>query len=121
MFFAIQIPQTGVLLLLAFDLGFAGLVIPLTEGLFWSRATWQGALSCIIVGSLARLTLFALMPTMFGVDNTLLYIPNPLVTPDFDGFPRLISGLISLVVSHFTYEPLRPEQALSVQERVQAL
>ncbi len=125
-FFAIQIPQTGVLLLLAFDLGFAGLVIPLTGGLFWSRATWQGALACIIVGSGIRLVLFALMPTMFGVDNTLLYIPNALFTPDFDGFPTLISPLIGLVVfvvvSHLTYKPLRPDQVLSeVQERVQSL
>ncbi len=75
-FFAIRVPQTGVLLLLAFDLGFAGLVVPLTGGLFWARATWQGAIACIIIGSLTRLLFFVLMPTMFGVDNTLLYIPN---------------------------------------------
>ena len=101
-------PQTGVLLLLGFDLGFAGLVVPLLGGLFWPRATRQGALACIIAGSITRLVFFVLMPTMFGVDNTLLYIPNGLFTIDFDGLPTLISPLVGLiafaVVSNMTYK-----------------
>lgn len=125
-FFAIRVPQTGVLLLLAFDLGFAGLMVPLTGGLFWPRSTWQGALACIILGSLTRLVFFVLMPTMFGVDNTLLYIPNTLFTPDFDGFPTMISPIIGLVVfivvSNLTYKPLSPEQEFAqVQENVRSL
>ena len=108
-FFALRVPQTGSLLLLAFDLGFAGLVVPLTGGLFWPRSTWQGAMACIILGSFTRLVMFVLMPTMFGSDNTLLYIPNGLFTADFDGFPTLISPLIGLVafvvVSNLTYRP----------------
>ena len=115
-FFAIRIPQTGVLLLLAFDLGFAGLVVPLTGGLFWPRSTWQGALACIIVGSFTRLFFFVMMPTMFGVDNTLMYIPNPLFQSSFDGFPTLISPLIGLivfvVVSHLTYQPVKAQEPL---------
>lgn len=114
-FFAIQIPQTGVLLLLAFDLGFAGLIVPLTGGLFWPRATWQGALACIIVGSATRLLFFVMMPTMFGAENTLLYIPNPIFSDTFDGFPTLISPLIGLavflIVSHLTYKPQAVEPA----------
>jgi solute:Na+ symporter, SSS family len=121
-FFALVVPQTGVLLLLAFDLSFAGLVVPLAGGLFWAKATWQGALACIIAGSLTRLVLFALMPTMFGIDNTLLYIPNGIFTPDFDGFPTLISPLVGLMafigVSLATYKPLTSNQ---VKERVKAL
>lgn len=97
-FFALKVPQTGVLLLLAFDLGFAGLLVPLAGGLYWPKATWQGALSCIIVGSLARLIFFVLMPTTFGIENTLLYIPNGIFTADFDGFPTLISPLLGLAV-----------------------
>ncbi len=112
-FFAIRIPQTGVLLLLAFDLGFAGLVVPLTGGLFWRKATRQGALSCIIIGSLTRLTMFALMPVMFGVENTLLYIPNGLFADTFDGFPTLISPVVGLIVfmtvSIRTYVPVPVE------------
>ncbi|MEB3273200.1 MAG: sodium:solute symporter family protein [Prochlorothrix sp.] len=108
-FFAIQVPQTGVLLLLAFDLGFAGLVVPLTGGLFWPKATREGALACIVVGSATRLILFMLMPTMFGVENSLLYLDNPWFTIDFDGFPTLISPLVGLtlfiVVSYLTQPP----------------
>ena len=95
-FFALKVPATGVLLLLAFDLSFAGLVVPLAGGLYWSKATWQGALSCIILGSLTRLIFFVLMPTTFGIDNTLLYLPNNVFTSNFDGFPTLISPLVGL-------------------------
>ena len=120
-FFAIRVPQTGVLLLLAFDLGFAGLVIPLTGGLFWAKSTWQGALSCIVVGSLTRLIFFVLTPMMFGVENTLLYIPNGLISETFDGFPTLISPIVGLivfvVVSNMTYSPA----AVPVPERERVL
>ena len=66
------------------------------------------------------------MPTMFGVDNTLLYIPNSLFTIDFDGFPTLISpivGLIAfLVVSNLTYRPQSPEeQRAELLEKTHAL
>ena len=105
-FFALKIPQTGVLLLLAFDLGFAGLLVPLAGGIYWNKGTWQGALSCIILGSLTRLIFFVLMPVTFGIDNTLLYIPNGIFTADFDGFPTLISPLVGLatfiIVSNLT-------------------
>lgn len=95
-FFALRVPETGILLLLAFDLGFAGLVVPLAGALFWNGATSQGALACIILGSLTRLVLFVLMPVAFGIDNTLLYIPNDLFAPAFDGVPTLISPLVGL-------------------------
>ncbi|MEM6452241.1 MAG: sodium:solute symporter family protein [Cyanobacteria bacterium P01_D01_bin.105] len=114
-FFAIRIPQTGVLLTLAFDLSFASLVVPLTGGLFWSKSTWQGALSCIIVGAATRLIMFVLMPMMYGVENTLLYIPNNLFSAGFDGFPTLICPLIGLVVfvivSNMTYVPITTQAA----------
>ena len=120
-FFALRVPQTGVLLSLAFDLSFASLIVPLTGGLFWSKATWQGALSCILVGTVTRLTLFALTPTMFGVENTLFYIPNGLFSESFDGFPTLICPLIGLivfvVVSNITYVPVTIQAA----ERQRAL
>ena len=122
----LRVPQTGVLLLLAFDMSFAGLVVPLIGGLFWPRATGQGALACILVGSLTRLAFFSVMPTMFGVDNTLLYFPNDLFTLDFDGFPTLISPLLGLiafvVVSKLTYRPLSAErQREEVLEEVRSL
>ncbi|WP_235109212.1 sodium:solute symporter family protein [Acaryochloris sp. 'Moss Beach'] len=76
-FFALKVPQTGVLLLLAFDLGVCRAAGPFGRGgLFYPKATKEGALACIIVGSLTRLLLFALMPVTFGIKNTLVYIPN---------------------------------------------
>ena len=81
--------------------------VRLAGGLYWLKATKQGALACIAVGSVTRLVLFALMPVMFGIENTLLYIPNDIFTKDFDGIPTLISPLVGLVtfiaVSHLTY------------------
>ena len=125
-FLGLRVPQTGVLLLLGFDLGFAGLVVPLLGGLFWAQATRQGALACIIAGSITRLILFVLMPTMVGIDNTLLYIPIGLFTLDFDGFPTLISPLVGLVafvvVSKLTYNPVKAEQQRAkMQEKLHAL
>ncbi len=125
-FLGLRVPQTGVLLLLGFDLGFAGLVVPLLGGLFWSKSNRQGALACIIAGSLTRLLFFVFMPTMFGIENTLLYIPNGLFTASFDGFPTLISPLVGLiafvVVSKLTHNPLDVErQHIEFQEEVRAL
>ena len=125
-FLGLKVPQTGVLLLLAFDMSFAGLVVPLIGGLFWPQATRQGALACIAVGSLTRLLMFTLMPTMFGVDNTLLYFPNDLFTAGFDGFPTMISPLLGLVafvvVSKLTYKPLSlQEQEAKLRQEVGAL
>ncbi len=105
-FFAIRVPQTGILLLLAFDIGFAGLLVPLVGGLFWPQATKPAAIACILVGSLTRLVLFILMPVAFGNENTLLHISNNIFTKEFDGIPTLLSPLIGLVVfivvSHLT-------------------
>ena len=119
-FFAVRVPETGVLLLLAFDLGFAGLVVPLTGGIYWSKSTWQGAISCIILGSLTRLIFFVLMPTTFGIDNTLLYIPNNIFTADFDGFPTLISPLVGLaafiIISNLT-RGNKPKKRVRSEER----
>ncbi len=111
---AFKIPQTGVLLLLAFDLGLAGLLVPLVGGLFYPKSTQAGALACIVSGALTRLVLFALMPVTFGIDNTLFYIPNHWLTADFDGIPTFISPLVGLilfvVISRLTYQPAdKPE------------
>lgn len=97
-FFALRVPETGILLLLAFDLLFAGLMIPLVGGLYWTKSTWQGALACILIGSTVRIVQFVLVPTTYGIENTLLYFPNNIFTKGFDGIPTLVSPLIGLVV-----------------------
>ncbi len=95
--FALLVPQTGILLTLAFDLMLAGLVVPFVFGHFWSRITTAAAAAAITVGVCVRLVLFALTPTIYGVENTVLYVPNDVVRPGFDGWPTFIAPLASLV------------------------
>jgi solute:Na+ symporter, SSS family len=95
--FAIYVQQTGILLTLAFDLLLACLIVPFVLGLFWRRGRSTAAMAAIVVGLVVRLVLFALTPTIFGVDNTILYVENGFVDASFDGWPTLIAFLASLV------------------------
>ncbi|WP_229772806.1 sodium:solute symporter family protein [Halarchaeum nitratireducens] len=97
-FFALQVAQTGMLLLLAFDVMLAALLVPFVFGLFKPDfATRQAALASILAGSLTRLVLFALVPTTYAIPNSLLYIQNPWFTPAFDGLPTFIAPALALV------------------------
>jgi SSS family solute:Na+ symporter len=115
--FALRVPETGILLTLAFDLLLAGLAAPFLLGLFWARATTGAAVACIAVGSTVRLVLFALTPTAYGVENTLLYIPNSLVSSGFDGFPTFIAAGAGLL-AFFVTALLRPAPATDVPTAV---
>ena len=95
--FALKVAQTGMLLLLAFDVTFAALLVPLVFGLFNpSFATPKAALAAMVTGGVTRLTLFALVPTTYAIPNTLLYVQNPWFTASFDGLPTFIAPLCSL-------------------------
>ena len=97
-FFALRVSATGMLLVLAFDIMLAGALVPLVMGLFWSDiATTPAALSSMLAGSLSRLGLFVLVPTTYGIENTLLYFPNDIFTTAFDGLPTFIAAGVSLV------------------------
>ncbi|WP_037067812.1 sodium:solute symporter family protein [Pseudonocardia acaciae] len=95
--FALRVPQTGILLTLAFDLMLAALVVPFVFGHFWSRITPAAAVASIVAGLTTRLVLFVLTPTIYGVGNTLLYVPNGLVGAGFDGWPTFVAAALSLV------------------------
>jgi solute:Na+ symporter, SSS family len=114
--FALRVPQTGILLTLAFDLMLAALVVPFVLGHWWpARITTGAAVAAITVGLVVRLALFVLTPTIYGVDNTLLYIPNDLFGPGFDGWPTFIAPILSLAafVAIALTRPARvPAQAL---------
>jgi SSS family solute:Na+ symporter len=98
-FFALRVPETGILLTLAFDLMLAGLVVPFVLGHWWpTRITTAAAAAAIGVGVVLRLVLFALTPTFYGVENTLLYVPNETFGPGFDGWATFIAPLASLLV-----------------------
>ena len=60
-FLAIVKPEPGILLVLAFDVVFAGCVVPLTLGIYWSKANTPGALAAIMPPSTRPLTSFMFM------------------------------------------------------------
>ena len=94
---ALRVAQTGILLTLAFDLMLAGLVVPFLLGLFWKRGGTSAAVAAMVAGLGVRLVLFVLMPTMYGVPNDLLHVPNGLLDASFDGWPTMYGAVVSLV------------------------
>jgi len=98
-FFAIQVSATGMLLVLAFDVAFAGLLVPLVFGLYKPEiATTPAALAGMLSGSSTRLVFFVLVPTTYGIPNNLLYIQNGIFTASFDGLPTFIAPVVGLAV-----------------------
>ncbi len=94
---AIYVKQTGILLTLAFDLLLACLTVPFILGLYWRRGTsrprwprWSSVSSCGWGSS-------CITPTIYGVDNTILYIPNGLVGAAFDGWPTFIAFAAAII------------------------
>jgi Na+/proline symporter len=65
-------PEPGVLLVVAFDIVFAGCVAPLFLGVYWRGANSNGAIASILAGTLARLATFLWMPADFAGLDTLL-------------------------------------------------
>jgi solute:Na+ symporter, SSS family len=96
--FALRVPETGILLTLAFDVMLAALAFPFIFGHYWSRSTTAAAVAAITVGTALRVGFFVLTPTIYGVTNTLLYIPNSLVGGGFDGWATVLAAAASLVV-----------------------
>lgn len=65
-------PEPGVLLVVAFDIVFAGCVTPLLLGVYWPRATQAGALASMISGTLARIICHFAVPAAWAGLDTLL-------------------------------------------------
>ena len=55
-------PEPGILLVLAFDVAFAGCLVPLVLGVFWKKANAAGAMAAVISGSAVRLLLYFYFP-----------------------------------------------------------
>lgn len=89
-YMAIVRPEPGILLVLAFDVVFAGCFVPLTLGLYWKKANTPGALAAFIVGSLLRLILYYTIPEhLAGLDtmipplvSLIVMVPVSLATQD---------------------------------------
>jgi len=52
-----------------------------------------------------------LVPTIYGVENTFLYVPNDVFAASFDGIPTFISPLVGLTVFVVLSLAPRPEPA----------
>lgn len=93
-FLAIRISQTGILLTLAFDIMLACLAAPFLIGLFWKRPGAKAALIAAGTGFAVRMVLLALTPTLYGVPNDILHVPNTLVGPELDGWATIIAACV---------------------------
>ncbi len=79
-FLAIVKPEPGILLVLAFDVVFAGCLVPLTLGIYWKKANTPGALAAVIVGSILRLYLFYTIPEeLAGLDTMIAPVVSLIV------------------------------------------
>ena len=77
---AIVKPEPGLLLVLAFDVVFAGCLVPLTLGLYWKKANTPGALWSFLVGSTLRLYLFYNIPEhLAGLDTMIAPVASLIV------------------------------------------
>jgi len=65
-------PEPGIMLVLAFDVVFAGCLVPLTLGIYWKKANAYGALAAVVVGSILRLILFFTIPEHLAGLDTLI-------------------------------------------------
>jgi SSS family solute:Na+ symporter len=72
---ALVFPVPGELLILAFDVVFAGCVVPLALGIYWKRGTGQAAVLAILIPSVLRVVLYfvfadlGLDPRLKGIDT----------------------------------------------------
>jgi Na+/proline symporter len=82
------IPRPGAYLILAFDIVFAGCLVPLVLGTYWKKSTASGAAASIIVGSILRMILF------FVITNA----PSDSPYAAYAGLDTLIPPLASLIV-----------------------
>jgi len=80
---------------------------------------WRGVkpVVSIVVGLMVRLVLFVMTPTMYGLDNTILYIPNGVFDASFDGWPTFIAFAASLVtyVAVALVTPVAPIRGLDIR------
>lgn len=65
-------PEPGILLIIAFDIVFAGCVVPLFYGVHSRRATAEAAVAAILTGTVARLVAHFVTPAAYAGLDTLL-------------------------------------------------
>ena len=105
-------PEPGILLVIAFDIVFAGCVAPLGLGVYWRKATASAAKASILVGTILRLICHLYMPPAWAGLDTLL---PPVVS--------LVTMIGVTLLTHTESEPKfdrmynpTPEDRLAVEE-----
>ena len=94
-------PEPGMLLVLAFDVVFAGCVAPLILGIYWKKANSYGALTAIIVGSALRLVLYYTIPEKWAGLDTLI--------------PPVVSFVLMVIVSLATQTQDPPKHEVNYE------
>jgi len=92
---AYVMPEPGIMLVLAFDVVFAGCLVPLTLGLYWKKANAYGALSAMIVGTVLRVVLFFTIPEHLAGADTLI--------------PPVVSLVVMVIVCLYTQKQDPPK------------
>lgn len=65
-------PEPGILLVVAFDIVFAGCVVPLFCGVYWRRVSSTAAIAAIVAGTASRVAAHFLVPPAWAGLDTLL-------------------------------------------------
>ncbi|MFQ5713913.1 MAG: sodium:solute symporter [Candidatus Scalinduaceae bacterium] len=88
-------PDPGMLLILAFDVVFAGCLVPLVAGIYWKGSNSVGAIACIAVGSILRLVLYYTVPEHLAGIDTLI--------------PPVVGAAVFFPVCYFTNKRIKPK------------
>lgn len=94
---ALRVNHTGILLTLAFDLLCASLVAPFLFSLWTRIASTRALMISTVLGLGLRMVLFVLTPTIYGVENTLLYLPNDVIGVEMDGWSTFMAAAVSAI------------------------
>jgi len=99
---AIYKPEPGTLLVLAFDMVFAGCLIPLTLGIYWKKANARAAFWAMLIPSTVRLAFFFIEE-------------YKLIGPNLFGLGTIVSPILSLTIFiAFCYGRKEDEKALKL-------
>jgi Na+/proline symporter len=94
-------PEPGIMLVLAFDVVFAGCLVPLVLGLFWKKANAYGALAGCVAGSVLRgILFFAIPPDLAGLDTLI---------------PPVVSLIVMVPVSLLTQKQDPPKHEVNLE------
>jgi SSS family solute:Na+ symporter len=92
------IPRPGIYLILAFDIVFAGCLVPLVMGTYWKKSTSAAAVASIAIGSTLRMIFYFTISTASPDSPYFAYL-------GLDTFiPPIVSFVVFVVVSLATYK-----------------